>query len=1429
MTDNCSLVAEPDMSPNRVSCPSTPISAEPVAREKACQRTTPSKSKDNHNHTNDDLSETPPDKKSSIKAVSTACSRSLSVTSFSKKPARSIPSLTRPVRSTNSNGNNNNSNNSNLPTPFKAFANRAVSECSALSSSPATRFQAVRAANQPTTVILPAATSNSSSQPTTRTHISSPSSSSSSRQLQQPFSHFIKTSTSASEVSSAQLLSDKQPLCQLATTTYSTDTDIDNSISEPASPAVSADTKSAPEMSIDDDDPTKNDILSSLLIPNSCSGLTSLNGVAKDSSTNSSENNSINNNDTSKLSTTNAFSQQQPLADSNLKPKSNLLPSLATENQIDVEMSQSDDNSSPAKSHSKNLSTNSLITKAQPTATTADQSFTDFNRSKTIVNFEQESNGGTSVMSTNVVSMEENTLGLFESENFTHSQETNANTQDNTRKNEDDKNTSNEDSSKDSDTATQANVKTKFVLQSTTSTEPNKQEKALKPRKVKGIIKNAAYTHFDTRKNLGRRKTVRFDSSLLDSRVFHEDCFDDNDDNSDDDPDYVDEDDEEEGSHEIRSVKKGSLMAQFERDFGSDSDSEEENEESEQEEKEKDQQQAEKEKSQADEDFELSPDVFDSEMCDPDPTLIPNSDGTILEQEGVDKEALDQIDTDKSNGFGERENNEEEEDDSDSPRPFIFPVFDFQRNRDGEEEEEEEDSETEEGHAGNLDYDEFDLDYEDEDTQFDYDSDFFDDHTREELAYMRRDMLDYPDGDIAHSNKLLNKKIDETSLPPLQSHHHIRSAIQVNYFKNVIVDTIEDMKLHMEMEKVNQDNNNTADGNNNKRKRSPYKPFTLSRPKKLYLDHNCDKMLESYARSMAGDFFKWVAQAQAINGGGNSNGEEWKNSVKQFEQRKAKEEGKKGQVLENSVGEDEMNELAPNFSAQAQDSIENNDTNTENKATNGDAKDGTEESVKCKSSDESMETSSQDQILVEMTVVSATNLDSTIGNEASEIISTSQESKPDETGSSAEHSISPKDKDSIESETVTNQPQTDSSNDETGTEPEKLYIDPFTVSTAAEILCQDLTRLYNEESLSTPWITKTAFSRIISSIQRNSFEKSESQSQSHLDNDAVFGSTLPPLYNETRTHEDSNIYSLLPNGTNYGMQQQYQQIPPYINSQQPHSGQYGMSSSGVPGSVIYGNVTSFPVLPPQSHSFVPGAVNGEGERGGSSTSNFIVVDYEHPTTAPPTDALSNFSNLASMHSATQLSKRKRLRSADNLYREHQLKNLTHIQDFDKEENGSESNVEARSADSYEATISSSSQELNADGEYDTNNNDSDNINNNTSLQPPALKRRCLRPSNSLNRNFVNNCQAGNFATADNKAIDTTNDKIDEKSGIPLMSALPSLSFGPPLATSSFIEQPSDENKNDEGNGTEGEENQDVNGDKSEKPKASTIEPETLES
>lgn len=62
----------------------------------------------------------------------------------------------------------------------------------------------------------------------------------------------------------------------------------------------------------------------------------------------------------------------------------------------------------------------------------------------------------------------------------------------------------------------------------------NKERKAGPPR---GIIKNTNYNHFDSRGLVSRYKTVRFDSALLESRIFIED-------NSDNDPDYADQDEE---------------------------------------------------------------------------------------------------------------------------------------------------------------------------------------------------------------------------------------------------------------------------------------------------------------------------------------------------------------------------------------------------------------------------------------------------------------------------------------------------------------------------------------------------------------------------------------------------------------------------------------------------------------------------------------------------------------------------------------------------------------------------------------------------------------------------------------------------------------------------------------------------------------------
>lgn len=1404
MAKHRSNVAEPDLSLNpTISSPSTPSVAEPMALKKTSQTMTPTKpNKNSYKSDDNDIPDTPPDETGSTKRIPATCSRSLSVNSFSKRPARSMPSLTRPLQEINS-------NTSKSPKPVKACASRAVSECSALSSSPISRFQAVRAAYQPTTVILSAATSNSASQLTTKAHFTSSNSSSSSfKSSHKLFSPFVKTSTSTPErliLASTTTEPYRTPSCSVATATCSTDTDIDNTGFDSSSP-VSSNTKSTHKTS-DDQESAKSSIplLPIAANPDPHFNSTSINETQKESPTNL-LGEECHTPKKSFLQT--PIETRQQRIGSNSKSKSS--PFLVTENQIDFDlphhiMSQSTPQSSPVKPRPINTPTNapssSLLTTTPPAlmfsakkslaslgpscnsnspflrtpnrsffspnfmsraATTMTQPYTPFSQSKTIVSPDEDlSISGTTPLN-HASFAQRNKLDLLK---FGE------------RNKIDLRISSKEDEDFSDNDTTQATIKRKFVSNSTVTSTKNKQSKTGnldKNRNLKGIIKDTGYAHFDTRQNVVRHKTVRFDSSLLESRVFHDDCFSDSNDDEND-PEYDSEEEEEE---DYVAQKQSNLAAQFERDFDSNSEDEEDKEET---------------GNRTSNTLKVLPDSLDSEMHDPDSSMAPIPSSTDLESENGDM-TVGHIEKDQVNGSDDVE--------KDSVQSSTFATINYQENYDSDEYE----SETEGDHTKVLDLDELDPDYEGSESDFSYASDFYDEYDEEEEAYMRQDMLDYPDGDIAHSNKLLNKKIDEKFLPPLQSHHQIRSAIQTNKFKNVIIDTIEDIQLQLESEEYGsgddeeeeEEEDNLVNDGNCKRRRLFLNTLPSSRPKRSHVIQNCDKMLESYAKSMAGDFFKWVAQIQA------KGGDEWANVLKRFTERKMQYEQ---EMQESATEENGMREMTPGPAEIAQN-IEIG--NTPNDKLVGSCVSGENESA---NPNEETEMLNQGHISVEMTDVPAT------GSEiASESIKSNSERKTNDSDMNVENQSLTKQREGLVEPGAQNSLIKLDSNAviEPESESEKLNIDTFTMNDAADVLRQDLVRLFNEDSPSIPWITKIAFSRILSSIRRMSNEALESRS--FLDNDTMANPRFISLPNKIRQHEeedDQSLHSLIyktGQGVTYGMQH-HQHIPPYTSAQQPHPNQLGMATSYLGG--LYGNVTSSPAMP-QTHWHTM-ASRSRNTSGGHP----MIVGYEHPTIAPPpTDPLSNFT---SMRPTGQISGRKRIRSADNLYYQYyQHKNNNYTQSYDNDYNenssrvaysemdqdqeaddvfdyGSNNLVSSQSIASQseqEALITSfssskSSQETNGDGK-EASNNDNDTSAHTQQQQQPALKRRRLKTASISNRTFVKSYLAEN--TFGNTAGITT-----DGSGPSLMPALPSLSFGPPLATSSFIDPVVDNSGNDGNN------------------------------
>lgn len=1364
----------------------------PVSDDSACSTSSKSQPHNHLEHQNIFLPSNPsqPLRVSSSGSNSNMNTKSLKGSS-THTHARSLPSLTRPhKRATLNSSITTSTSSAKLLRPFstKTLAARAVSEYSALyptSPTGSTKFQAVRAANQPTTVILPTYSSANRSLPTTATSTSP-----------EPI-HPIQSQNTHSNISGSQKSPSSsirinmsrnsciQPLtfslddkdknkaiqddihCEKAIADCSIDTDIDNSFSDPSSPISTDNTsllhksnthqKNCSTVAHKDKSDSLSNTPTNPSIPSNI-GPAIQSSYASDSTPNISL-------DVGRQTLQKSLPQPTD-QQHNTEPSLEKSSSSAAETKIDLHLSQHQTSqNTPQQSFVKeqplNASTNgpnSFVSASPPflsspknkptyldqnlnsnsplniTTSRHNPSRNDINintavstksppcktQSKALqTNKDSQNNSNTMSATSCAVTIPTNTFSKSETNCALNDDSENKPKSITISKNKSFGNAPIDDGSDtpvDSPGNTRMDFKKPGVCFKDTHSKKtgavNKERKAGSPR---GIIKNTNYNHFDSRGLVSRYKTVRFDSALLESRIFIED-------NSDNDPDYADQDEE-------IIEKQNNLIAQFERDFGSDSDSDDESTRPINEEK--------PNQDSVALSVELDPNVNDT-----DPTLILNTNGTILD-DGNDIETLDHNSINLSDSDSASDNDENPLD------AFALPGFGINQKADSDSDSDSDDfdAEIDTDNAHCLDFGNCDYDEDDED-DLAYDPDFNDDYDEEEEEYLCRERLDYPDGDVAHSNKLLNRKIPEDSLPPLQSHHQIRAAIQKNHFKNVIALKFAEIQTQMDNQTESEENpvNSTIPSEG---RQSLFKPCTVY-PKNFHESQISEKMLESYCKSMANSFFKWVAETQQSE-------EKWADAVKTMKARK----------VQNEQGE------ASNAELEGKEALASLNVDK-----HGVTETGVERS-KCHDLEQEAITKGDSQgqqkewcdvdLKQQNSKVADTNVVNDSSNETKDVPK-SFESGPKNPTDSPKHDTAA---DEFEKQDLPD--LNDSVIADPNIEIEELAIDPFTLNTATDILHQDLTLLFENDCTSVPWLTKAIFLRILYSFQRT-VKPFESQLQYLGSHHSGFTS----LQNEIVQHEEQDADSVYPVAYNTNMSfNPHVQHPLhfYAKSNENSPNQFGMTSSNFS---VYNNITSVPTILPPIPAFVSGHANGRNQAFG----------YENPMVVPPTDPVSKFQSLPSIRPPMQFAGRKRLRSADNLYYQHQINK-------DMPNNGVDHNMghsvlyssaavcekpegeylDVRQAATYDQTISAPLQPLYTSPQSSQELGDEDDA----APKPLNLfKKRCLRPLNIMKRKFITKTNLDmdphcSEASADGQGF--------AQNAAP---ALPNLSFGP-LATSSLVE------------------------------------------
>lgn len=650
-------------------------------------------------------------------------------------------------------------------------------------------------------------------------------------------------------------------------------------------------------------------------------------------------------------------------------------------------------------------------------------------------------------------------------------------------------------------------------------------------------------------------------------------------------------------------------------------------------------------------------------VVDPDPTLIFNSEMLLAQDNAhattiLDDELVDSID---------------EDDDEE----FIFPHDNQVLDR--------EDSEHDSEEPDHIDL--YDPDYEDEQYEAEYDEVIEDDDDDNGGD-------DYPESDIAHIHKLLNKSIRASALPELQSHSQIRAAIHLNNFKAVIVKVAEEVQIQKDIEEERAFNSSNGGSLFGSSRITPRRNMT-------------EKIIESYSKPIADDFYKWVAKKQREN--------KWDAVVDSFHDKLIEKETKKRE------GKDKEETPGPRELFESEDGKEKADE------------------LSADPIDANRAISTEDSEMLSEEEPKKASSDSQ-NNEEKQLSDLDKES-------ASQSKLNTSNKPTCSEDKSENSPTRSDSKEDEEKPDELLPINPFTIQIASEILQEDLGCILKHDLDSVPWLTKTSRPFIKSLFN---FESNAGLSQD-------FRSLQNQIrLSEEQDEDDTQMY-------NHFTQQQ---IPPFARSK--YHAQYNFSNLTSHFSV-YNN----PTLPPTS-----------------SARPFDIAEYFTPSTVvPPTDTFSNLITHPQLRASSHIIGRKRLRSADNLYySNHQGVNngVSNMLMSGSGMMGEELSQEFREAEyidnlqGHSIPIPSTTGQSQSSGLRSLFDNtlstsmlnshplefhsemDDQNLQHGEDL-PNGIKRRCLRPSASLNRTMIGT------------SSDISNTDFN-----------PQL-FGEPIATSSLIE------------------------------------------
>lgn len=232
-------------------------------------------------------------------------------------------------------------------------------------------------------------------------------------------------------------------------------------------------------------------------------------------------------------------------------------------------------------------------------------------------------------------------------------------------------------------------------------------------------------------------------------------------------------------------------------------------------------------------------------------------------------------------------------------------------------------------------------------------------------------------------------------------------------------------------------------------RQSLFKPCTIY-PKSVHESHISEKILESYCKSMANSFFKWVAETQQSE-------EKWADAVKTMKACKVQNE-----QGEASNAEREGKEALASLNVDKHDVIE---TGVERSRCH----DLEQEAIAKGDSQGQLQEGCEVNLKQQNSKVAATNVVNDSSNETKDMHE-SFETGPNNHTDSLKHDTAA---DEFE------KPDLPDLNDSVIADPnieiEELAIDPFTLNIAADILHQDLSLLFDNDCTSVPWLTKAVF------------------------------------------------------------------------------------------------------------------------------------------------------------------------------------------------------------------------------------------------------------------------------------------------------------------------------------------------------------------